>query len=191
MRNLIDRLLVGGSALALTVGIALAASPSASAYGSANWQLTFSGTGVFPTTGIGFGFWGWCDLAGGTTFNSAGQATSGTSGDCQFAEYSHNLPGFPSGTCGISFNLTPEDGAPAWQEGSFVTFYPGFRDWFFSGTQLIHPANLTSICEQFLGVSPTPTFSDFDAVLPVVVGHANLSGAFGTTELQIQETPLS
>jgi hypothetical protein len=185
LKRIVPRALLGVLA---AVSIGMAASTPVLAYGPAAWQLTFSGTGP------GFGFWGWCDLAGATNFNAAGQATSGTSGDCQFAEYAHNLPGFPSGTCEISFNLTPEltpEGtlSPAWRVGP-ITFYPGLHDWFFSGTQVIHPANLTSICEHFLGVSPTPTFSNFDSVLPVVVGHANLSGVFGTTELQLQETPL-
>ena len=189
MRNLIRRLLVGGSALVLTVGMAVGATPSASAYGAANWQLTFAGTGVFPSTGIGFGFWGWCDLAGGTTFNSAGQATSGTSGDCQFSEYSHNVPGFPSVTCGISFNLMPEDGSPAWTQAQ-SRIIP-FVDWFISGTQVDHPANLAPLCRQLVGVPLTQTFSNFESLLPVIVGHANLKGLFGTTELQITETPLS
>lgn len=191
MRNLIHRLLVGGSALALTVGMALAASPSASAYGAANWQLTFAGTGVFPTTGIGFGFWGWCDLAGGQTFNTAGQAISGNSGDCQFSEYFHSSPGsgLPSGTCGISFNLLPEDGFPAWTQAQ-SSIIP-FTDWFISGTQVDQPPHLVSFCRQLVGVPSTQTFSNFDSLLPVIVGHTNLSGLFGTTELQITETPLS
>jgi len=85
----------------------------------------------------------------------------------------------------------PEAGQPAWQvEPSTVTHV---QDWFFSGTQVIHPTNLTTTCEQFVGVSPTPTFSNFDSLLPLVVGHANLNelGLFGTFELQLTETPLS
>lgn len=66
----------------------------------------------------------------------------------------------------------------------------GVPDWFVSGTQVIHPTNLTPICDQFPGVSPTPTFSNFDSLLPFVVGHTNASGLFGTFELQITETPL-
>jgi hypothetical protein len=193
MRSLAHRLLVGSSALIMTAGMVLAGAPTASAYGAANWQLTFSGTGTIPNTPIRFGFWGWCDLAGGTTFNSASQATSGTGGDCQFSEYVHSTPGsgFPSANCAVSFNLAPENGSPAWQMGSQPTFYPPLNDWFISGTQVINPASLTSVCETFLGISPTPTFSDFDSVLPVVAGHSNLSGALGTRELQITETPLS
>ena len=179
LRRFVPRALVG---LIVAVSLGVAATTPAMAYGQANWQLTFSGTGP------GFGFWGWCDLAGATNFNTAGLAVSGSSGDCQFAEYFHNVPGLPSGTCGIGFNLTPEGGMPAWQvEPSSVTHLP---DWFLSGTQVVNPTKLTTICEQFPGVSPTPTFSNFDSLLPVVVGHVNASGFFGTTELQIQETPL-
>src|SRR5260370_39036041 len=107
VRALLKRSLLG-LAVAALLGV-VAAAPAA-AYGQANWQITFSGTGP------GFGFWGWCDFAGGTTFSN-GLATSGTTGDCQFAEYFH-LPGVFSGTCEVSLNLMPEGGQPAWQEGA-------------------------------------------------------------------------
>ncbi len=159
--------------------LGVAAATPALAYGSANWQITFAGTGP------GFGFWGWCDFAGGTTFSN-GVATSGTTGDCQFAEYFHE-PGVFSGTCEVSLNLMAEGGEPAWQEGSSVV--TGLTDWFFSGTAVTHPASQTGFCATLPG-SPPPTFSDFDSLIPVAVGHTNASGFFGTTELQIQETPL-
>jgi hypothetical protein len=154
--------------------LGVAAATPALASGSANWQITFSGTGP------GFGFWGWCDFAGGTTFSN-GLATSGTTGDCQFAEYFHE-PGVFSGTCEVSLDLMAEGGAPAWQEG------PN-GDWFFSGTAVTHPASQTGFCQTLPG-SPPPTFSNYDSLIPVAVGHTNASGFFGTTELQIQETPL-
>jgi hypothetical protein len=166
-----------GLAVAALVGV-VAAAP-ASAYGQANWQVTFSGTGP------GFGFWGWCDFAGGTTFIN-GLATSGTTGDCQFAEYFHD-PGVFSGTCEVSLDLKQENGQPAWSEAhSGVT---GLTDFFFSGTAVTHPASQTGFCATLPG-SPKPTFSNFDSLLPVIPGHTNASGFFGTTELQIQETPL-
>jgi hypothetical protein len=175
-RRIIPRALLG---LFAAVSLSIAAASPALAYGSANWQITFSGTGP------GFGFWGWCDFAGGTTFSS-GLATSGTTGDCQFAEYVHE-PGVFSGTCEISMDLMAEGGAPAWQEeASAVT---GLTDWFLSGTAVTHPASQTGFCQTLTG-SPPPTFSNFDSLLPVAVGHTNASGFFGTTELQIQETPL-
>src|SRR5215469_14791579 len=91
LKRFVPRALVGMIAAA---SLGLGAATPALAYGQANWQLTFSGTGP------GFGFWGWCDLAGATSFNNAGLAIQGNSGDCQFAEYFHNVTGFPSGTCG-------------------------------------------------------------------------------------------
>jgi hypothetical protein len=170
-KRIIPRALLG---LFAAVSLSIAAASPALAYGSANWQITFAATGP------GFGFWGWCDFAGGTTFSS-GLATSGTTGDCQFAEYFHE-PGVFSGTCEVSLDLMTENGAPAWQEGSN-------GDWFFSGTAVTHPASQTGFCATLPG-SPPPTFSDFDTLIPVAVGHINANGFFGTTELQIQETPL-
>ena len=178
------RVLLG---LIVVASLGIASATPALASGTANWQVTFSGT-----TAPGFGFSGSCELAGATSFSAAGLATSGNSGDCHFAEYFHNVPGFPSGTCEISFTLMPEvdkNGQlqPSWQQ-EFSSF-ANMTDWFFSGSQVINPADRTAICEQFPGVSPTPVFSNFDAVIPFVVWHANLSGLFGTKEFQLQETP--
>jgi len=172
-----------GVLIAVLLGV-LAASP-AQAYGGgqANWQLTFAGTGP------GFGFWGWCALSGATAADFNGLPSSGTTGDCQFSEYAH-FPGF-SGTCEISMDLTAEGGQPAWQiqPSSFTHF----DDFFFSGTFLTHPSspaqNLTAFCEQLPGSPPANPYSDFDSLLPAIPGHTNASGFFGTTELQIQETP--
>ncbi len=148
------------------------------AYGAANWQIAFSGTGP------GFGFWGWCDF-GGATSSSPGLPSEGTTGDCQYAEYLH-VPGAFSGTCEVSLNLTSESEQPAWQiEPSSVT---GFDDFFFSGTAVTHPASETKFCGTLPGSPPTATFNNYDSLLPAAPGHLNLSGAFGTTELQIQET---
>ena len=167
---------------ALSMGVvALAATPAA-AYGRANWQITFAGTAT------GYGFWGWCDFAGGTT-PSSGLATSGTTGDCQFSEYVHQ-PGVFSGTCESSLTLT------AWYEApGFFTPTLGDADWFFSGTAVTHPAGQTAFCQTLPGVPP-PAFSNFDSVLPVAVGHTSenglvLPGGFTFRELQFQETPLS
>lgn len=84
-------------------------------------------------------------------------------------------------------NLTAEGGQPAWQiEASTLT---GFPDFFVSGTAVTHPADQTSFCATLPG-SPPATYRNFDSLLPVKPGHLNASGAFGTTELQIQETVL-
>ena len=172
----IPRALLAILAAASLAGVAVT---PAQAYGAANWQLAFSGTGP------GFGFWGWCDFAGATSFSFRGLPSSGTAGDCQFAEYAH-VPGVFSGTCEVSMNLTPEGGQPAWQiEASSFT---GAPDFFVSGTAVTHPTGQTSFCETLPGSPPAPTYSNFDTLIPVKPGHLNASGFFGTTELQIQET---
>jgi hypothetical protein len=172
IRRLVRRSAVAGLAAA-TLGI-LAASP-AQAYGGgqASWQLTFSGTGS------GFGFWGWCALSGPLTF-SGGMATSGSVGDCDFAEYVHQ-PGSFSGTCEQSVDLT------GWSEqlGAFGL------DFFFTGTSVTHPASQTSFCSSLPGAFPPVFTTAIDSLLPVSPGHLDLNGlgVAGTNELQIQETP--
>jgi hypothetical protein len=84
-----------GAALAALLVISVA-SPTF-AYGKANYQITFSGTGTAPGVG-GTGFWGWCDLAGG-----------GTSGDCQVTQYNHGglVPaGQPAFTCHENIDIS-------------------------------------------------------------------------------------
>src|SRR6266702_3874847 len=111
-RKTVLRTLLGVLAAVSLAGVA--ATP-ALAYGAANWQVAFSGTGP------GFGFWGWCDYSGATSFSFHGLPTSGTAGDCQFSEYFHQ-PRVFSGTCEVSMDLTTEGGQPAWQiEPSSVT----------------------------------------------------------------------
>lgn len=148
------------------------------ASGAANWQVTFAGTGP------GFGFWGWCDF-GGATSSSSGLPSAGTTGDCQYAEYVH-VPGAFSGTCEVSLNLADESGQPAWLIAPSAS--PGISDFFISGTAVTHPASETGFCATLPGSPPTTTFNNYDSLLPVAPGHLNLSGDFGTTELQIQET---
>ena len=173
-KRLMPRLVLG---TVMAASISLAAVGSAQAYGAANWQITFAGTAP------GFGFWGWCDLGGGTTFNSSGLAVVGTSGDCQFAEYVH-VPGVFSGTCEQSVDLKSEGGQPAWQAAPSG----GGTDWFFSGTAVTHPSGQAAFCQTLPGAF-APTFSDFDSLLPVIPGHSSLNGALGLTELQITEQP--
>ena len=175
LRGRFPRAVLGVVAAATLAG---AAAVPVLAYGKANWQVTFAGTGP------GFGFWGWCDLMGANSWSFQGLPSSGTSGDCNYAEYGHSRTG-PSGTCEISLNLTSENGQPAWEiEPSNVT---GAPDFFISGTAVTHPASQTAFCQNLAG-SPPPIFSNFDSLLPVHPGHLNASGFFGTTELQIQET---
>ncbi len=69
--------------LILLAFAALAATP-AHAYGAAQWQVTFSFTCNAQACAV-LGFWGWCDFGG-----SAADGLSGTSGDCQIANYNFN-----------------------------------------------------------------------------------------------------
>jgi hypothetical protein len=153
-----------------TATLAVVAATPASAYGKANWQLTFAGTATFPGTGNGFGFWGWCDLAGGVV--------SGTTGDCQFAQYGHTPAG--SGfTCQESLDLT------AWtrETGTFVI----------TGTATVNPAALTEPCLAFFpGSSP---FTGVDTGFPAAPGHYDIGvgalapGAVGEFNVTVTEVP--
>ena len=166
-RRVLRPALAVGSAAILSASLLVAAAPVA-AYGAANWQVAFSGTGTQPTLD-GFGFWGWCDFAGGTSFDSQGHATSGTAGDCQVSEYFHTPTVFGA-TCELSADLT------GWSIGQN-------GDFFFSGTDVVHPTRLKA----FPGSTGSSPFSNVDSLIPAVPGHENLNGVFpGLNELQIQ-----
>src|SRR6266851_1320676 len=98
-RRALSRSLLG-LLIAATLGVFTAI--PALAYGAENWQVAFSGTGVAPGTGQGFGFWGWCAFGGGVT--------SGNNGDCQVAQYVH-APSGSGFTCHESLNITSWDGS--------------------------------------------------------------------------------
>jgi hypothetical protein len=153
-----------GLVVAAMLGV-FAAAPAA-AYGAENWQLGFAGTGVAPTTGFGFGFWGWCAFGGGVT--------SGNTGDCQVSQYIHT----PSGRvdCEQSINITSWDRSG----GTFV----------FSGTTTTNPASATALCP-FAGGLP-PTFSGFNPGIPAAAGHYNFGtfdGLVGEFQLQLTQIP--
>jgi hypothetical protein len=154
-----------GLLVAAMLGVS-AASP-ALAYGAENWQLGFAGTGVAPSTGFGFGFWGWCTFGGGVT--------SGNNGDCQFAQYFH-APSGSGFTCQESLDITSWDATG----GTFVI----------SGTATVSPTSSTGPCLLFFpGTSP---FSGVDSMFPAVPGHFNF-GTFGTLkgEFQLQVTQIT
>jgi hypothetical protein len=143
------------------------ASPAA-AYGRANWQVAVNGTGNFPSTGMGFGFWGWCEFAGGVT--------SGNDGDCEFAQYVHG----PSGsgfTCHLSLDVSSWDATG----GTFVI----------TGTASVNPTRLTGPCVSFFpGSNP---YSGVDTGIPAAPGHYALgAGALGAPvgEFNIQVTEI-
>jgi hypothetical protein len=139
------------------------------AYGQANWQATFSGTGTAPGMG-GFGFWGWCDFAGGVT--------SGNEADCSFAEYGH-------GTGGSGFTCHENVDGTAWDvsgvTGDFVIE---------SGTISVNPVSLTGPCLAFF---PGPAGIPVDTGIPAAAGHYNLGslgpGLKGSFQMQVTQIP--
>ncbi len=146
--------------------MAISAIPSALAYGKENWQIGFAGTGVAPTTGFGFGFWGWCTFGGGVT--------SGNNGDCNFAQYFHTA-------AGGGFTCHESDEISSW-DATGVTFVA-------SGTASITPTGATTPC---LFLFPgSASFTGVDFGIPAAAGHYNF-GTFGTLkgEFQIQVTQI-
>jgi hypothetical protein len=155
-----------GILIAATLVI-FAATP-ALAYGKENWQVAFSGTGVAPGTGQGFGFWGWCAFGGGVT--------SGNNGDCEFSQYFHA----PSGsglTCEVSADITSWSGS----SGTFVI----------TGTATVNPTSLTGPC---VAIFPgSASFTGVDSMIPAAPGHYNLGalgpGLRGTLQIQVTQIP--
>ena len=153
-------------AILLTVALAVFAATPALAYGKDNWQIGFSGTGVVPSTGQGFGFWGWCALGGGVT--------SGNDGDCQLAQYVHGPAG--SGfTCHESIDITSWDGSG----GTFVIN---------AATVTVTPSSFTGPCLAFF---PGPAGFPVDTGFPAATGHYNFGGIGGVRgEFQVQVTQI-
>jgi hypothetical protein len=147
-------------ALGLIVAVVLAgavfavSTTSASAYGKANWQVTANGTGTFPGTGFGLGFWGWCAFAGGVS--------SGNDGDCEFAQYIH-APAGSGFTCHVSLDVTSWDASG----GSFVI----------TGTASAKPASVAAPCLEFFPGSAS--YSGFDTGIPSAPGQYHFGTIFG------------
>jgi hypothetical protein len=110
----------------LAGAVAVVSATPAHAYGKANWQAALTGTFTFPTTGGGFGFWGWCDFAGGVT--------SGDDADCEIGQYIH-LPAGTGFTCELSVDAT------AWDQ-SVGDFFP-FPTFHITGSLVVHPCRPT------------------------------------------------
>jgi hypothetical protein len=145
----------------------LTASP-ASAYGKANWQVTFASTATTPGNG-GSGFWGWCDFAGGVS--------SGNSGDCQFAQYVHT-PGASGFTCHVSADIT-----------SWTNAGPTFVA---TGNASATPAAVATPCLAFFPGSAS--FTNLDTGFPSAPGHYNLGslgvpGAVGEFNITVVKVP--
>jgi len=171
-RTLLWRSLLG-VLVAVILGV-VAASP-AQAYGPENWQIGFAGTAVAPSTGFGFGFWGWCAFGGGVT--------SGNTGDCQFSEYIHTSSGRV--TCEESADITSWD-------TSISTIPPtvGFHTFHVTGTATVNPSSATAACESIPGSFPA-SYIGFDTQIPAAAGHYNLGSVLGPRgELEFQVTQL-
>jgi len=166
------RWLLGLMTVAL-LGVAAASPAAAYGGGPANWQLGFAGTATYPSTGFGFGFWGWCQFSGGVV--------SGNDGDCQVAQYLHAPRGsnLPAVTCHQSVDITSWTGAG----GTFVI----------TGTSTTTPSSAAQLC-QATGGAP-PSFSGFDTMLPASPGHYSIPisifapGAVGELQIQVTQIP--
>lgn len=184
MRSRNKRLLV----LAGLVGVLAVAGASAIpayGYGKATWQAALTGTFVIPSSGIGEGFWGWCDFAGGVT--------SGDDADCQVAEYLH-LPDGTGWTCQLSIDAT------SWDESIQNFPFPTFH---VSGSYAVH-GHLTEpqreACVGFYVFGDpsipysAPTFTDVDTFIPAAPGHYDfgvgfIPGAVGEFNFTVARVP--
>lgn len=146
------------AAVLVCVALAATASP-ALGYGKATWQTALTGTFVFPTSGVGLGFWGWCDFGGGTQ-------TAGTDADCQLAEYLH-LPSGSGWTCQLSV-----DGTSWYANQTTGTFH-------MDGSLAVH-GHLTpdqaDVCVGFYVFGDTipysgRSFTDVETFIPSAAGH--------------------
>ena len=142
----------------LCCAVACISATSAFGYGKATWQAALTGTFVFPSSGVGLGFWGWCDFAGGVT--------SGDDADCQVAEYFH-LPSGSGWTCQVSVDAT------SWYANQTTgTFHV-------SGSLAVH-GHLTQeqadLCAGFYVFGDTipyssRSFTDVETFIPAAPGH--------------------
>ena len=154
----------------LGVAVVATSATPALAYGKANWQVAINGTATFPSSGFGFGFWGWCAFAGGVK--------SGNDGDCEFAQYVH-APSGSGFTCHLSLDVSSWDATG----GTFVI----------TGTASVTPTRLTGPCVSFFPGSAN--FSGVDSGIPAAAGqyHPGVSalapGAVGEFNITVAQIP--
>ncbi len=156
MRMLRSRFSIG---LVFAAMLAVSAvTPAFADYGFANWQVTFAGTGVDPTTHQGFGFWGWCAFSGGVS--------SGNGGECQVTQYFHSTT-LGRFTCHEEIDIDSWRIAPSPMVGGL----PGF---FITGSVQVSPTSVTGPCLAFFPGSASPV--NLDTGIPAVPGHFNVGG---------------
>ena len=173
----------------LAFAVVGAAATPAYGYGKATYQATLQGTFNFPGTGNAFGFWGWCDFAGGIT--------SGNDADCQISEYSHGTTIFGN----VPFNCELAIDANFWDgSGSTLEFVPE-PAFAVTGTAVVHPSSLSPVqqeeCLEAFGSFTGTTFQSVNTFIPVVPGHydfknvlrAFFPGAVGTFSFNVRQIP--
>jgi len=197
--KLVRALVLSSSLAALSL---FGASSQALAYGSADqWQAGFAGTFISKTTAPS-GFWGWCAFGGSNGSSAVG--TTGTTGDCQIANYFPPLStelGAPLNT----FHFTVD--ATGWVIGTGSTGVPpGVPSFFVAGGTFTVSGPGASILHQIFGVPvgvPFPTSlacgpgttaaalvgTPCDTGVPAVPGHFGFTGP--GFEIQIQVTKVS
>jgi hypothetical protein len=152
---------------ALIGAVACLVASTASGYGKATYQTALNGTFVFPGTGTGLGFWGWCDFGGGTL-------TAGSSADCQVAEENH-LPGGTGWTCQVSV-----DGS--WTQGPEI-FDPTSITFHITGSIAVHGHLTREQADECVGFyvygDPTipyseRTITDVDTFIPATPGQYSI-----------------
>ena len=151
---------------ALVTAVGCISATTASGYGKATYQTALNGTFVFPGTGVGLGFWGWCDFGGGTL-------TAGTSADCQVAEEYHLRAG-TGWTCQVSL-----DGS--WTQGP-EDFDPTSITFHITGSILVHGHLTQEQADECVGfyvygaVIPYSgrTITNVDTFIPVIPGHYSI-----------------
>jgi hypothetical protein len=169
IRRLRRALLVLSVVAVLAGATAAVSATPAHAYGKANWQVALTGTFTFPTTGFGFGFWGWCDFAGGVT--------SGSDADCEIAEYMHTPPGT---TYPVPFTCELSVDATFWDQSASDFGGNTFHVW---GSAVVQPASLTAsqkdACVNFFtNQGGSTTFADVDTFIPAAPGHYDFGVSF-------------
>jgi len=176
-------LLVGGVVAVLAGAVVATSATPALAYGKATWQTTLNGTFIFPATGFGLGFWGWCAFAGGIT--------SGDDADCQIAEYMH-APAGSGWNCELSIDAT------SWNQ-SAESFPPFFITFHVTGSLAVR-GNLTAdeqaACISFFtgGDGKSTTFTNVDTFIPAAPGHYAIGpgiipGSVGEFNFTVRENP--
>src|SRR5262249_29475789 len=141
----------------------------------------------YPGTELGgFGFWGWCDFAGGVR--------SGNDADCQISEYVHNVPFFgPSFNCELSIDATSWDHSGLTVDGALPAFAV-------TGSAVIHPANLTQeqkdACMELFAGAPGTSFQSANTFIPALAGHYSypdfvrvVFGATGVLNFTVKQLP--